>query len=256
MLIFSEKNSSSTEFILPTSSTLKPYLGLFQRSLSQGDKKSPRKFQSLHKRILSTSKIASHSDSTVLSSLHKSYLESKQSQWSVFSDLSDVSSTARLNSISPVSSVLSASSSGIVNQAILDNDFVKMNSDRANTAGNSMEKSIPYDLSNLTERHTLNYTIDTTSALNFKKETDQSNFIKGKDGEQTMDDKLIDVDVSMGESSSNKEHNSTTSTSSLDSVFIVRSLYTEFYYRMFKMFVLCSIEDIYKYFLVSLYTNL
>lgn len=79
---------------------------------------------------------------------------------------------------------------------------------------------------NLMEGNTLNYAINrTTSVLSLKEETNQSNSMKGEDSKQTMDDKLIDVSVFIQEPSFNREHNnSTSSISSLDSVFIVRFL--------------------------------
>lgn len=220
--IFLQKDPSFKEFVFPMSLNLKPCLNL-QRSLSQGDKKSPRKLQYQDRRsksVTDTLKKVSQSNNILLS-INKG-LESKKSQQSVFSNLLDVPSTARLNCNS-VSNLSSVSSNGIMNTAFMDSSS---NNERINTAENSMEiKSVQYDLSDLTERlNKLKYAIDrTTSTLRIKEEIDKSNSMKEENNKQTMDNKLIDIEVFMPEYSFNREHNkSTNSTSSSDSVFTVR----------------------------------
>lgn len=227
ILIFSEKDSLFNEFVLPKNSTCKSYFDL-HHSLTQQNRKSLTKSQNLGRRSQSmtdTLRVSSQSDSTMLSCLNTGFLKSSQSQQSVFTDLSDVSSIAKSNSVS-ISNLLSTLPNSIVNHcASLDNDFVKISNERRNTVENSTEiKSIQYDLFDLTERcsHAINRTANT---LSLNKETSQSNSIKGKDGKPTMDNKLIDVDVFLLEQNFNREHNkSTNSTSSSDSVFIVRFL--------------------------------
>ncbi|XP_032667575.1 dentin sialophosphoprotein-like isoform X2 [Odontomachus brunneus] len=227
ILIFSEKDSLFNEFVLPKNSTRKSYFDL-HHSLSQ-NRKSLTESQSLDKRSQSmtdTLRISSQSDSTMLSCLNTGFLKSSQSQQSVFTDSSDVSSMARSDSVS-TSNLLPILPNSIVNHcAFLDNDSMKMNNERINTAENSTEmKSIQYNLSDLTERRTLSYAINrTANTSSFKEEISQSNSMKGEDGKPTMDNKLIDIDIFFLEQSSNKEHNkSTNSTNSSDSVFIDNS---------------------------------
>lgn len=222
--IFLEKDPLFKEFVLPTSLNLKPHLNL-QRTLSQGGRKSPRKLQYQDRRSQSTTdtlRKVSQSDSTILS-LNKD-LESKQSQQFLISNLSDVSSMAKLNSISPLSNLSSVSSNGIMNTAFINSNC--LSNERINTTENSMEiKSVQYDLSDLTERlNKLKCAIDrTTSTLRIKEEIDKSNSMKEEDNKQTINNKLIDIEVFMPETSCNGEHNkSTNSTTSSDSVFTVR----------------------------------
>ncbi|XP_032667577.1 dentin sialophosphoprotein-like isoform X4 [Odontomachus brunneus] len=222
-----EKDSLFNEFVLPKNSTRKSYFDL-HHSLSQ-NRKSLTESQSLDKRSQSmtdTLRISSQSDSTMLSCLNTGFLKSSQSQQSVFTDSSDVSSMARSDSVS-TSNLLPILPNSIVNHcAFLDNDSMKMNNERINTAENSTEmKSIQYNLSDLTERRTLSYAINrTANTSSFKEEISQSNSMKGEDGKPTMDNKLIDIDIFFLEQSSNKEHNkSTNSTNSSDSVFIDNS---------------------------------
>ncbi|XP_014469962.1 PREDICTED: uncharacterized protein LOC106741974 isoform X2 [Dinoponera quadriceps] len=236
MSIFLEKNPSFKEFILPASSNLKLRSNL-QRSLSQEDRKSEkRKLQRQDRRSqfsADTSRKASQSDSTASSFLNKGFSEiegsqqsvfSKISTNSVFSNLSDVPFTSRLNSVSLLSNPSSVSSNGVMNNAFIDNNSLRMSNERISTeAENSMEiKSVQYDLSDLTERlNKLKCAIDrTTSTLIVKEEIGKSDLVKGENNKQAIDDRLIDIDVFVPEPSSNEEQNkSINSTNSSDSVF-------------------------------------
>ncbi|XP_032663809.1 serine-rich adhesin for platelets-like isoform X2 [Odontomachus brunneus] len=221
--IFLEKDPSFKKFVLPTSLNLKPHLNL-QRTLSQEGRKSPRKLQYRDRRSQSTTdtlKKISQSDSTILLSLNKD-LESKQSQQLLISNPSDIFSMTKLNSVSLLSNLSSVSSNGVMNTAFINSNC--LSNERINTAENSMEiKSVQYDLSDLTERlNKLKCAIDrTTSTLRIKEEIDKFNSMKEKDNKLTINDKLIDIEVFIPESSCNGEHNkSTSSTTSSDSVFI------------------------------------
>ncbi|XP_014485310.1 PREDICTED: uncharacterized protein LOC106749902 isoform X2 [Dinoponera quadriceps] len=226
------KDALSKGFLRSANSTFKPHSDL-PRSLSQADRTSLRKSQCSDRKSQSVtdtstiSRVSQSNSSALLSSSNRVFLESKQSQRSVFLDLSDVSSTARLNSVSLVSNLSSVSSSGVLKNASLDSGFTKTSNEKINAAENSTEvKSIQSDLSELTERHTLNYGIHgTSSILSLKEETDQSNSMNRENMEQTANNKLIDIDVFMLESRLNKKHNKSMNStgSSLDSVFIDNS---------------------------------
>lgn len=224
--IFLKTDTLFKEFVLPTSSNLKPQCN-FQRSLSQGDRSSAEKLQCQNKRSQSITDMlpTTQCDNTMLSFLNKGFLESKDSQQSVFSNLSDVSPMTRLAD-SSVSHLSSVSTNGITNNAFMDSNYSKMSNEKMNTTENSMEiKSVQYDLSDLTERlNKLKCAIDrTTSTLSTKEEIDKSNSMKEENNKQITNDKLIDVDIFLPEPSFNQEHNtSTNSTTSSDSVFSVR----------------------------------
>jgi len=192
-----------------------------RRSLSQGDK-SPMKLPCLNRRLQSATddrrRISYNEISTVLS-LDRGFLDSKQSEQSIFSTLSNVSSLTKPSSIS-TSSLISLNNT--MNEAFLNSGSLKINQEEINTTESSLEmKTKQYDLSDLAEKlNKLKCTMNTISNI-----TDDSNSPEEDNNKQITNDKLIDVDVFVVEQHSNKDQNkSSISTNSSDSVFTVRFL--------------------------------
>lgn len=223
--VFIEENTLPEKFTLPTSMSLKPLH--FRHSSVQEDRESLEKLLYLdHKRSKSTTNVsrkASQGDSSAVSSfLDRGFLESRQSERSVFSTLSNVSSIARLNSISNISSSVNAT----MNHAFLDSSSLKTSHEKINTTVDSAEiTATRYGFSDLIDKfNRLKCTIHKTSSVPHTKErTDESDSIKEESNERITNDKLIDIDVFPPELNFSKEDNkSTISTGSSDSVFTVR----------------------------------
>lgn len=219
------------EFIYPASASLGA-LDL-QRSLSQGDGKLPDKLQCPSKRCRSVADNSRRqhlqSDSSTVSFLlDKGFVqtESKHSEQSVFSNLSNVSSITKLSSILQTSSLSSlVSPNDTMNNAFLEGSLSRASGER--TENSTELKPMRYDVSDLVERfNKLKCAINGTAGVRNKtEEMDESSSVKKEeyDDEEITNDKLIDVDVFVPESSFSREHDkSTTSTNSSDSVFIVR----------------------------------
>lgn len=216
---FLEKDTLLKEFILFPNNN-------FKRSLSQGTGRSPT-LSYLNRRSQSVTddekKISQNDYNIVPSFLDKGFLESRCNEQSVFSTLSNVSSIAKLNSISSISS--SVLSIDTMNHAFLDNNSLKASQEKINTSDNSVEmKSKQYNFSDLAARlEKLKCTMNGTISISNKIEA-ESDFIK-EENKQITNDKLIDVDVFSPEENTSKERNkSSSSATSLESVFTVRHL--------------------------------
>ncbi|XP_011685031.1 PREDICTED: uncharacterized protein LOC105448247 isoform X2 [Wasmannia auropunctata] len=212
---FLETDTSFREFVFPSNR-----LHHFKlRSLSQGTGKSPTGPSYLNKRSQSVTdgrRTVSQSDnSTVSSFLDRGFMESRQSEQSVFSSLSNVSSITKLTSASLSSSILS---NDAINHAFLDDGSSRTSRERTTAIESSMEVKLKeYDLTDLAERlNKLKCAMNDTT--NISSVTEDSSSTKREDNKRTTSSKLIDVDVFVPEP--NKEFNrSSSSTCSSDSVF-------------------------------------
>ncbi|XP_012539729.1 uncharacterized protein LOC105838594 [Monomorium pharaonis] len=195
------------------------YLKLnIQRSLSQGAGKSPTGLPYPYRRSQSVTdgqrkaSLASSGTSTV-SFLDKGFLESRQSDQSVFSSLSNVSSITKLTSAS-LSSVLSIDP---MNRAFVGDGSSLKNQERMSITENSADiQPRRYDLSDLLEKfNKLKGTMNDTQNILNVTENDTSSY---ESNDQTTDNKLIDVDIFVPELNINF-NKSSSSTCSSDSVF-------------------------------------
>ncbi|XP_011643221.1 GATA zinc finger domain-containing protein 14-like isoform X2 [Pogonomyrmex barbatus] len=206
-----EKDMLFDEFIFPSSFKLSN----IQRSLSQGDRKSSMDLVYANRRsksVTDAQRKTSQSDSTISSFLDRGFLESKQSEQSVFSTLSNVSSI-KLTSIS--SSVLSVDA---MNHAFLDDGSSKTSEGKISPTKSSTDITPGrYDLSDLAERlNKLKCIMNNTTSISNMTENDSSS-MKEENNKQIKDNKLIDVDIFIPE---HKELNkSSSSIGSSDSVF-------------------------------------
>jgi hypothetical protein len=210
-----ENDTLFKEFALPQNTNIKSINS--RRSLSQGDK-SLMKLPCLNRRLQSATddqRRVLYSETSTVLSLDRGFLDSKQSEQSVFSTLSNVSSLTKPSSISSLTS-----SNNTMNEAFLNSASLKINQEEINTTESSLGmKTKQYDLSDLAERlNKLKCTMNTISSI-----TDDSNSPEENNNKQITNDKLIDVDIFVVEQNPNKEQNkSSISTSSSDSVFTVR----------------------------------
>lgn len=218
---FLEKDASFEGLFFPSNINLKLNI---QRSLSQGAGKSPTELLCSYRRSQSVTdgqrKILPSDNSTMSSFLDRGFLESRQSERSVFSSLSNVSSITKLTAASLSSSI---QSNDPMNHAFLDDGLLKTSQEKISAIESPMEMKLKeYDLSDLAERlNKLKCTINDTTSISSITE-DDSNSMK-KENKRTMNNKLIDVDVFVPEQ--NKAFNKSSSSScSTDSVFTVRYL--------------------------------
>ncbi|XP_011350072.2 uncharacterized protein LOC105286669 [Ooceraea biroi] len=212
---FLESDALFKELHLPPNANVKSIES--RCALSQGDMRSPIKLPCLNRRLQSAScdqRRALQSEGSTVSSLNRGFLDSKQSEQSVFSSLSNISSV-KPNSIS-VSSLMS---NDTMNDAFLNSNSLKKNVEKTSTAEDSQEVKLKqYELSDLAEKfNKLKCTMNGTNSISSV--MDDSNSLKEGNNKQIANDKPIDVDVFVLENS-NKEHNkSSVSTDSSDSVF-------------------------------------
>lgn len=215
-----EKVTSFEEPVFTSSINLKP--PNIQRSLSQETGKSPIELLCSYRRSQSVTdgqrKISQSDSSTMSSFLNRGFLDSRQSERSVFSSLSNVSSITKLTSASLSSSVMS---NDPMNHAFLDSGSLKTSLEKISATESPIEiKLKQYDLSDLEERlNKLKCTMNDTSISSITE--DDSNSTKEENNKRITNNKLIDVDIFVPEQ--NKVFNkSTSSTCSSDSVFTVR----------------------------------